>query len=609
MNAAIGAGRSLIFPSILLIALTVVIAALPFFVQVPDPTGGLTLDHARVSINDGPSTDATLPHVWPSLPSDDASAEYVLDFELENRPAIAQDLFIPTVRQSLTASLNGTPLYSFKETPWANLSRGYVMVVRIPPGLLFAGKNELTLTLIRNDGFVPGYLSKLYLDDAGKVVGKPYLAMLLSAQSRTITFALHVFIVIGLLTVWAARPSDAIFRWLAIIGIASLAMVAAELRMLPDIVQAVRPYLIMLLSSFGLMVVAVALAICEIPRPVWLIYAIIGIPIVFIATVATGLAPYFATAVSGAIIAIAGHVTASIILGRAFFVRRQWEYGLLAVPFLLTAWFGLRDIAVVTGLVPGGFLLSTFVRPLTFLTLLVLLMYRLAASLNRLDRTNDVLRHRLAEQQAELSALHEKEKVLTGHAVREQERQRLMYDLHDGLSGHLVSIIALAECEPGGGKIERAAREALDDLRLVIHSLDLRDTDLPLALAGFRERLAPQLRRLGVELTWSMEQLPEVYGVTPGNALSVLRILQEAVTNALKHARARDIAIKGTSGPGKTAIVTVTNDGRSSPSSGQGYGLANMQRRAKQLGGGVSLTKMECGAELVLSLPLRLPDV
>ena len=146
-------------------------------------------------------------------------------------------------------------------------------------------------------------------------------------------------------------------------------------------------------------------------------------------------------------------------------------------------------------------------------------------------------------------------------------------------------------------------------MRLVIHSLDLRDTDLSLALAGFRERLAPQLRRLGVELIWSMDQLPEVYGVTPGNALSVLRILQEAVTNALKHGRAREIAIKGSPGLDKTAIVTVTNDGRPSPSSGQGHGLANMQRRAKQLGGDVSLTKAECGAELVLSLPLRLPDV
>lgn len=609
MNAVTAASRSLILPSALMMILTVIIAMLPFFVHVPSPAGGLTFDHARLSMNDGPSRNVTLPHSWPALPSDEATAKYVFDFVLENQPGTAQDLFIPTVRQSLVASLNGTPLYSFKETPWANLSRGYVVALRIPPNLLLAGKNELILTLIRNNGFVPGYLSKLHLDDAGKIVGKPYLAMLLSAQSRTITLALHVFIVIGLVTVWAARPGDAIFRWLAIIGSASLAMATSELRVLPDVVQALRPYLVMMLSSFGLMVVAVALAICEIPRPSWLIHAIIGIPVVFITIVATDLTPYFATALSGACIAIIGHVIAGIILIHAFLARRQWEYGLLAVPFLLTAWFGLRDVAVVTGLVPGGFLLSTFARPLTFLTLLVLLMYRLAASLNRIDRTNDVLRHRLAEQQAKLSVLHEKEKTLASHSIREQERQRLMHDLHDGLSGHLVSIIALAEGAPSSGEIERAAREALGDLRLVVHSLDLRDTDLPLALAGFRERLTPQLRRLGVTLTWSMEQLPEVHGVTPGNALSILRILQEAVTNAIKHGPARNIEIKGVAGPDSTAIVTVNNDGQlSSPSSGQGYGLGNMQRRAKQVGGHVSLKKSERGAELAINLPLLLSD-
>jgi len=56
-----------------------------------------------------------------------------------------------------------------------------------------------------------------------------------------------------------------------------------------------------------------------------------------------------------------------------------------------------------------------------------------------------------------------------------------------------------------------------------------------MALAGLHERLFPQLRRLGVELDCSMEDLPDVSGITPVNALSILRILQEAVTNALKH--------------------------------------------------------------------------
>ncbi len=79
----------------------------------------------------------------------------------------------------------------------------------------------------------------------------------------------------------------------------------------------------------------------------------------------------------------------------------------------------------------------------------------------------------------------------------------------------------------------------------MIYSLDIGEKELPLALANFRERLEPQLHRLGVALDWSMASLPEVSGVTPGNALVVLRILQEAITNALKHGPARRIAVRG----------------------------------------------------------------
>jgi two-component system sensor histidine kinase UhpB len=82
----------------------------------------------------------------------------------------------------------------------------------------------------------------------------------------------------------------------------------------------------------------------------------------------------------------------------------------------------------------------------------------------------------------------------SGHLIRGEECQRLTRDLQIGISGHLVSIIALSE-RSGDKSTEQAARDALNDLRLVIYSLDLGDSELPLALAIFRERLAPQLKR------------------------------------------------------------------------------------------------------------------
>jgi two-component system, NarL family, sensor histidine kinase UhpB len=113
----------------------------------------------------------------------------------------------------------------------------------------------------------------------------------------------------------------------------------------------------------------------------------------------------------------------------------------------------------------------------------------------------------------------------------------------------------------------------------VIYSLELGDRELPLALANFRERLIPQLRRIGVALDWSTAKLPEVSGVTPGNALTILRILQEAITNALKHGPARTITIRGAAIDGGKAAITVENDGRPFAVGGKGHGLENIRRR------------------------------
>ena len=256
-----------------------------------------------------------------------------------------------------------------------------------------------------------------------------------------------------------------------------------------------------------------------------------------------------------------------MLVGWGALRQKNTDARLMLGPCFLFAWFSIHDTYVTANLPEQAFnLLSPYVRPLFLAFLTAVLMRRMGVSLDQFDHANETLSIKLAEREAELAALHRQERVEATRLTREQERQRLTHDLHDGLSGHLVSIIALSE-RSGEKPTEQAARDALNDLRLVIYSLDLGDRELPLALANFRERLMPQLQRLGVELDWSIANLPEVSGVTPGNALAVLRILQEAVTNAVKHGPARKISIRGTVSADGTAAITLENDGR--PLSGQ----------------------------------------
>lgn len=606
---AVSPGRARL-PLLFLAVLTLIVGAAPFLVELPEPEGGLALREAQFAAGDAAATAVPLPQTWPRrIAAGPAEAIYRVDFVLEELPVARQALLIPAVRHQLRVALNGHPLTPTMVPSWANPTAGTAHLLPLPADLLHLGENSLDLTLTRAGGGIPGYLSRLYLGNVEELAVHYWFRAMNSDQMRAVIQALQLLIVIGLGTVWAARRHDPVFGWLLLIGSASLVATTADMAAPALALEAAQPYLVLALSSFGVMVVGLALALAGAARPAWLPLAVVAVPAALTAAVGSGLLPLVAGGAASALIGIGGHLVAAVVLGRALPRGRHWEFALLCMAFLLTAWFGLHDMAVVAGLIEHPFLLTYYVRPLTLLAVMAVLMRRLAASLNDLDGANETLRRRLQEREAELSRLHERERRRAAETALEHERIRLMQDLHDGLSGHLVSIIALSErAQSDPQAIERAARDALDDLRLVINSLDIGDRDLPLALAGFRERLAPQLRRIGVALEWSMEGLPEITGVTPGNALSVLRILQEAVTNAIKHGPATHISVRGGRGNNGDAIIVVDNDGRPPTAEPAGHGLGNMRRRAALLGAALELRQTPDGTSLVLALPAALPD-
>ena len=117
-----------------------------------------------------------------------------------------------------------------------------------------------------------------------------------------------------------------------------------------------------------------------------------------------------------------------------------------------------------------------------------------------------------------------------------------MRDMHDGVGGHLVSLLAMIEADRRRpAELGTVVREALDDMRLMIDSFEPVDDDLNAVLAMWHDRLAPRLRGAKVTLHWDVDLLPEVPGLTPARVLHVLRILQEAVTNAIRHGQAREV--------------------------------------------------------------------
>jgi signal transduction histidine kinase len=131
-------------------------------------------------------------------------------------------------------------------------------------------------------------------------------------------------------------------------------------------------------------------------------------------------------------------------------------------------------------------------------------------------------------------------------------------------------------------------------------------------LGSVRSRLEPRLARHGLRFAWQVTDLPAVEGFGPDMALQAMRIVQEAVTNVVKHARARTVTVRTgtTGGNGVTAgvFIEVVDDGHGiPPDAPRGRGLTTMTRRATTLGGSVDISSGEAGTSVKLWLPRARP--
>ncbi len=151
----------------------------------------------------------------------------------------------------------------------------------------------------------------------------------------------------------------------------------------------------------------------------------------------------------------------------------------------------------------------------------------------------------------------------------------------------------------------------MDDLRLIISSLEpaSHQGDVLGILATVRERLEHRLLQAGIKLRWKVKDIPSVEGFDSEQALHLMRILQEAITNVVKHANATEIILSCESldyeGNTGIAIQVIDNGvGSVNQQSPSGYGIKNMQRRMEFLRGILSFQQQLEGSTVSLWFPL-----
>jgi signal transduction histidine kinase len=551
----------------------------------------------------------SLPDNWKkSRPKTYGYAWYRLHFDLPAQPEQPYAVYTPWMRTIGAFYVNGKEIGRTGAFGAPQLSP-YPQLFVIPPSVLHAGDNTFHVRLFVGDGW-RGALAPLSVGEDMMVrplYERRHFVQITGAQlSSALAAALGMF----MLMVWFRRRNESLYAYFGLGAIGWAAQNAAYLIKDPQV-----PYLAMecflgataASSTVFLSLFALRYAGLRWPRVEKALWIWAGLQ-VFIAALPMDISPATIALERGLeysrLAVIAGWLA---ILGHASMRRPRLERTLVLIA---VAFFGgtfIRDL--IAGELLGE--LDSTYQPYRAIPMCIAigwaLVDRFVHSLNETERLNTELERRVAQKHAELEQNYHRMNELERQRAVAAERQRIMSDMHDGVGGHLISTLSLVEQgDLSAEEVAAALRECLDDLRLTIDSLEPTENDLLPVLGNLRYRLDERLKKQGIELDWRITEVPKLANMTPRNVLHVLRILQEAFTNVLKHASARNVEVEtGVDPAGKHVYIRVRDDGCGFAGDRAGHGFANMKRRAQVVGGILEIQSSPAGTVVSLRLPIQ----
>ncbi|KAF1046648.1 sensor histidine kinase [Xylophilus sp.] len=278
-------------------------------------------------------------------------------------------------------------------------------------------------------------------------------------------------------------------------------------------------------------------------------------------------------------------------------VSADWQYR-LAPEWIGARVFIFHVAANAVLLVMGGILASRFVD-----------------TLGQLEALNQTLEERVARREALLQRNYAQLAALERGRAEVAERRRIMQDMHDGLGSQLFTSLSRTERQAlTQDEMTETLRACIAEMRLAIESLAPEGDDPLVAFGDFRFRLEAQLQAAGVASEWQgglPEELPPhvLAALSPHVMLQVLRVLQEALTNALKHGRPRRVQVR-LGLQDNRLFAEVEDDGAGLPPVIQsgGRGLGNMRARARRIGARLRWSMPASGRGTLVRLDWSLPS-
>ncbi len=593
---------------------------------LPDPAQSIHVQEAQLFTGafrdpqelSGATGSVTLPHDWRRTDNTSRAGElwYRIRVPLQVPPNRLWSVLLPEVEENAEIYLNGAiagRLGQMSEYPSRYSTRA--LYFTLPNGLLRSGENLLD---IRVKTYPPGqgYLGVIVLgpDD----VLRPFYERKVFIKSDLLWFFVAASLVMtGIIAALAwQRPGESVYRWftaqsalwslstavavtvdppvngvwlLTITGVASTWFCATCFFFALRFIDVRKPLLekIILICAFAGTLFNLAAALIT---PAWL-----HVVVPYSTLVQMALGPF---------------VLAAQI--KVFWQTRDPELFLMLYAAGIVVFFGFFSMSATSGLssnVSGLYLF--YATPVILLAIVIMLLRRFIFALEQSESLNRSLEERIASKSKELELNYQRISAYEKEQSLISERERIMRDMHDGVGGHLVaSLMQLKSKQDGsaaaadaGPDVAANLQKALNDLRMMIDSLEIGEGDLNVALGMLRRRMQEFLQASGVELQWEVQDIPAVAGLNPHAVLQIMRIVQEAITNAVRHAGARTIRLAAaTRGPMICIRVEDDGIGFNVDSNTPGHGLRNMQHRSNDIGAELGISSGTRGTRISLTI-------
>lgn len=288
----------------------------------------------------------------------------------------------------------------------------------------------------------------------------------------------------------------------------------------------------------------------------------------------------------------------------AFYLRGGLRDPIESSAFIFVIAAAAADIALVQFFNTYGVFLGAAV---TFfpLALLVSLAARARGVFEAATATAERLNALVAARESEILENVEESRRHEHAAMLLEERGRIMRDMHDGIGGQLLGLILQARSRRlSDDALVHGLEQSLDDLRMMVDSLDQGAGSLTGALGAFRARIEPRCEAACVELGWEIEDVGDTPSIGPDTTLQIYRILLEACTNALRHGAPTRITVSLRRAPGGAITLQLADNGRGMPPAATpGRGLANMRTRAQRIGADIDVQSNPHGVRVTLTVP------